>query len=178
MSAARPHVDVPSPRNEKDLRWFVLRTGSRQEKMVARDLEGKSVEHYLPLTRRVSYSGSHKVASRIPLFPCYLFLRGTLEEAYDADRTDRVAQLIHVVDQAKLEWELRNIRLAETCDAALTPHAYLSEGDLVEVRCGPFKGLQGVVDRLGGKGQLVLQVDTFSCGASLQIDHGLLDRIS
>ena len=178
MSNANTNGENTPPEVDSDLRWFVLRTHSRQEKVVARFLQGAGIEQYLPLTRSATYHGSRKIDIRVPLFSGYLFLFGSLDQAYRADRNRRVAQLIHVVDQKRLEWELKNVRLAESCDAVLTPHDYLAEGDLVEVRCGPFKGIQGYVDRVRSNDQLVLQVESFGRGASLQIDRGLLEPVS
>jgi len=125
----------------------------------------------------VGYRGRNKAIVREPLFPGYLFLRGEAEQAFLADRNPRVAQLIHVADQARLEWELRNIRLAESRGAEFAPRSYLAEGSRVEVRCGPFKGVQGYVDRVTNANEIVLQVETFWRGATLRIERDLLEPI-
>src|SRR5258708_3310597 len=82
--------------------WRVVHTRSRQEKALAELLGARGIYHYLPLVKRVRYYGRRKQAAQMPLFPGYLFLRGSLEEAYLADRTDRVVQVIPVGDQAGL----------------------------------------------------------------------------
>jgi transcription antitermination factor NusG len=45
----------------------------------------------------------------------------------------------------------------------------------VEVRSGPFQGLQGVVEGRCANGRLVLQVETLGRAVSLEIDGALLD---
>jgi transcription antitermination factor NusG len=94
-----------------------------------------------------------------------------------ADRTKRIAQIIHVADQAKIDWELRNIQLAIACQAPLDPYPHLVEGVRVAVRSGPFRGLQGLVEQRLRPERLMLQVDMLGRGMSLEIDASLLDPI-
>jgi transcription antitermination factor NusG len=162
---------------DREKRWHVLHTKSRQEKALGLALQAMGIHHYLPLSRRVRFYGHRKAVVEEPVFPSYVFLWGTLDEAYSADRTRRVARLIPVVDQSQIEWELANIRLALARGAHLTPHPYLARGTRVEVRCGPLKGLQGYVTGSKNEDQLVLQVDAFGRGASLEIDRSLLEPI-
>ena len=88
-----------------------------------------------------------------------------------------VANILKVVDQKRLEWELRNIRLALDNEAPLLPTDYLRLGDIVEVVAGPFQGLQGLIDRVRNDGRLVLQVDAFGGAVGLEIDRDLLARV-
>lgn len=48
-----------------------------------------------------------------------------------------------MADQEKINRELWNICLAMTNDASLDPFPYLKKGIRVEVRSGPFAGIQG-----------------------------------
>jgi len=161
-----------------EARWHVLHTLSRQEKMLCEDLAKRGIRHYLPLVSRTQFYGRRKVVSEIPLFAGYLFLLGTIEQAYGADRTGRVARIIPVFNQDALNWELRNLQIALQRSATLDLYPNLRAGVRVEVRSGPFRGLQGVVeDRAGKKNRLILQVATLGKCASLEIDGSLLDRL-
>src|SRR3569832_1640004 len=97
-SGARPNGRVAP----ETARWRVLLTKSRQEKAAAETLPAAGIEHYLPLTRRIRYYGARKFKVEAPLFPGYLFLRGTTEDWYFAARTRRVAQVIGVQAQASV----------------------------------------------------------------------------
>lgn len=158
-------------------RWFVLRTRSRQEKAVARDLQGRGVAHFLPLVGQVRYYGRNKVSRRVPLFPGYVFLHGSLEQAYEADRSDRVAQLICVADQAGFGRELAQIREALDRGAPLTDHARLEAGQRVVVRSGPWKGLEGLVQTHRRHNRLILQIEALGQADALEIDRDLLDPV-
>src|SRR6187551_177663 len=108
--------------------WLVLRTRSRQEKALAKDLAARGVGHFLPLVIRTKFYGDRKVKVEAPLFPGYLFLRGPLDAAYDADRSGRVAQIIPVLNQVQLDRELRSIYTALQGDATLDPYPFLQNG--------------------------------------------------
>jgi transcription termination/antitermination protein NusG len=158
--------------------WFVLHTRSRQEKALSDDLVAMQIPHFLPLSTQVRYYGRRKMSVDLPLFGSYLFLRGSREDAYRADRTRRVAQIITVVDQDRLDWELRNLHLALTKNAVLDPYPYLVKGAQVEVRAGPFRGMQGVVDHRINPNRLILQVAMLGRAVSLETDAALLDVVA
>jgi len=123
--------------------WHLLHTKSRQEKVVAADLAAMGIAYYLPLVRQVRYYGRRKAKVALPLFPGYVFLRGSLDHVYAADRTKRVANIIAVNAQEQLDWELRNLHLALSKDAALTPFPFFKKGVRVEVRSGRFADCRG-----------------------------------
>jgi transcription termination/antitermination protein NusG len=157
--------------------WVVLHTKSRQEKILADDLKVLGIACFLPLIKQVRFYGNRKAMVETPLFPGYVFLRGTMDQAYEADRTKRVARIITVADQKQIEWELGNLHLALSGGAPLEPYPYLKKGVRVEVRSGPFRGLQGVIeDRLNAQ-RLILQVDMLGRAVSLEIDGALLEPI-
>jgi transcriptional antiterminator RfaH len=155
--------------------WFVLRTRSRQEKILSRELIGKGVEHFLPLMTCTRFYGGRKPRVEVPLFPGYLFLHGSLDDAYAVDRSGRVAQIILVPNQELLDVELRNIHAALHVSATLNPYPYLSAGVRVQVREGPMRGIQGVIEQHGARDRLVLQVQTLGQAVSLEIEASLLE---
>jgi transcriptional antiterminator RfaH len=157
--------------------WFVLRTRSRQEKVLARELNAQGVRNFLPLVRCTKYYQGRKALVEVPLFPGYLFLCGCHDDAYAADRTQRVAQIIEVRDQQTLDNELRNIHAALAARAPLDLYPYLKAGVRVEVRAGPFRGLQGVIEPGGHGGRLILQISMLGRAVAVEIEASLLDPI-
>jgi transcriptional antiterminator RfaH len=156
------------------MRWHVLHTRSRQEKALAQDMDARGIRHYLPLVPQVHYYGRRKIATRLPLFSGYVFLLGTPEQAYLADRTGRVARIMPVSDQNQLSRELRNIDLALRTRQTIELYPNLYAGQRVEVRAGPLKGVQGLIERVGGQSRLLLQVTMLGKSVSLEIDGSLL----
>ncbi len=156
--------------------WHLLHTKSRQEKILSEELIGLGVRHYLPLVNQVRFYGRRKTDVLLPLFTGYLFLKGTVEQTYVADRTRRVAKIISVRDQEQLERELLNIWLALDRHGSLDPFPFLVAGVKVEVKSGPFRGLQGIVEKRNGSAKrLILEVGILGRAVSLEIDGALLD---
>ncbi len=157
--------------------WFLLRVKSRQEKALHTTLRAMDVKCFLPLIPAVRFYGKRKEKVRLPMFPGYVFLRGVPEDAYRADRTGRLVSIIPVSDQARLDCELNNLALALRRQAPLEPYRFLTSGRRVEVRSGPFEGLQGVIEGRNRADQLILQVDMLGRAMSLEIEPSLLDVI-
>lgn len=156
-------------------RWYVIHTRSRQEKALGRSLTSRGVSYFLPLVEEVRYHGRRKTRVLTPLFSNYIFLNGTCEDAFEADRTGRIANIIRVKDQKKLSDELDGIRLAINTGAAIASRPALSKGSRVRVSTGPLKGVHGWVDDCYDNDRLILQVDMIGMEASLEIDGSLLE---
>ena len=74
-----PTLEANSLSCDLEPAWYAVHTRHQHEKNVARGLEGKGFEVFLPL-----YTAVHRWKDRdkqlsLPLFPCYVFLRSPLE---------------------------------------------------------------------------------------------------
>lgn len=182
---ARPHAAAPARRDDvmdefaplpSEGDWFVIHTRSRQEKTLYNQLVAMDVPCFLPLITGVRYHGHRKATVDMPIFPSYVFLRGSREQAFQADRTGRVVQIITVKDQQQIDWELHSLHLAVTRQAPLEPYAFLTKGRRVVVRAGPFMGIEGIVeDRRRDK--LVLQINMLGRAMCIEIEPSLLDPL-
>jgi transcription termination/antitermination protein NusG len=157
--------------------WFVLHTRSRQEKALAKDLDRLNVSYFLPLCSHVRLHGKRKASVDEPLFPGYLFVRGTLDCAYAADRTKRVASILNVPNQAGLDWELRNLAMVLNQRVPMDPYPYLKEGVRVEVRTGPLRGLQGYVEGRKGWDRLLIRVEILGQAVSVELGGAQVDKL-
>jgi len=158
-------------------RWHVLHVRSRQEKALCGDLSIRGINFYLPLVRQARFYGHRKADVQLPLFSGYVFLLGTIEQAYSADRTGRVARIIPVFNQDQMDWELTNLQVALYQKPAIAPYPFLKAGTKVEVRSGPFRGLQGLIEGRAKECRLILQVTTLGKAVSLEIDASLVDPV-
>jgi transcription antitermination factor NusG len=157
--------------------WHVLHTKSRQEKVVGSELNAMQIAHFLPLKKQVRFYGRRRAVVEEPLFPGYIFLRGSLDEVYRIDRTKRVANIIRVADQRKLRAELRNIHMALSHEVALDPFPFLKEGVHVVIKSGPMQGLRGLIQHRWATNRLILQVEMLGRAVALEIDGSLLEVI-
>jgi len=154
-----------------------LRTKSRQEKVLSKDLSAHGIGNFLPMisTERV-YAGQRFLVE-LPLFPGYLFLRGSVDDAYYADRTRRIAQIIRVTDQKRLNGELSSLATVLSSSQRLDPFPFLKAGVRVEIRCGPLQGVRGVIEDRTRRHRVILQVDALGQAVSLEVDAAIVDLI-
>jgi transcription antitermination factor NusG len=157
--------------------WFVLRTRARQEKILAADLQAREIAHLLLLIQVERVYDGRRISVEMPLFQCYLFLRGGVDEAYFADRTGRVAQIITVADQSRLDMELTQLTQVIAANARLDPYPYLRKGLRVEVRSGPLRGIQGLIEERANKCRLVLQIQALGQAVSVEVDGAIVEPL-
>jgi transcription termination/antitermination protein NusG len=157
--------------------WVVLRTRSRQEKAVARQLAARGIRHFLPLVERAPENGGRRPAWRVPVFPGYVFLKGQLDDAYDVVSTGRVCQIIPVADQSRFVREIAQIRRALKGEAPLKLFPFAVSGKKCRITHGPFAGLVGVILERVTPTLLVLQVDVLGQGLAMQVDGGILEPV-
>ena len=143
-------------------RWSILHTRARQEKAVARELAARGVSFFLPSFHEATHHGHGSARRKVDVervvFPSYVFAFARVEEVYGIDRAGRLAGIIRVSDQERLQDELRSLGRALATAAGFDPYPHLVRGTPVVVRSGPLEGVRGVVsDRLAA-GRLILEV--------------------
>lgn len=125
--------------------WGVAHVRSRQEKVLARHLAGNGIAFYLPLTEPRRRRAGRMFTSHLPLFGGYLFHRATPGQRDLLWRSNVVANLIDVPDQAELGAELAQLRQLQLVGASLKPWTELLPGQPVR--------LVRRIHRRGGAGQ-------------------------
>ncbi len=155
--------------------WWVAHTKSRNEKALAHDLITRDVHYFLPMTWKARKSSRRTIRSLLPLFSGYLFFCGNEDQRIKLLQTNRVSNLIEVVDQELLVEELSQIEKALRAGAPLTPDNYVKVGKKCRVIAGPLMGLEGIVIEAKNATRLVLQVDMLGQAASVEIDVDLLE---
>jgi len=166
-----PQAELASaPPSRERGEWYVLRTRSRQEKTLAADLRSHEIAYFLPMFSSERLYCNRKVTVQLPLFPGYLFLRGSLDDAYTADRTRRVAQIIQVTNQARLDDELASLAHVLSFQTKLDPFPYLKKGLRVTIKSGPLRGLQGLIEDRTRRHRLILQIEALGQAVSLEVD--------
>lgn len=174
-SAAAPEVGLPGPDEAQGLAWYIVQTKSRQEKKLAGHMRAMQIRSFLPLVSKVRIYGKRQQFADIPLFQGYVFLYGRIEQVYEVDRTRHSARFLEVPDQEKLHGELSAVHTILVGGGGLDPYPALTEGVRAEVRAGPFKGVQGLVEGRGKLNRIIFQIEILGQASSLEIDGSLLE---
>src|SRR5580692_3013009 len=124
-------IDLPSSDVATQPAWYAIYTRHRHEKTVAQILTSKGLEIFLPL-----YAAAHRWKDRtklvsLPLFPCYVFLKGGLNRRLDIVTTPGFFALVSNGDQpaAIPSHEIETIRRTVQSGALVEPHPFLKNGE-------------------------------------------------
>ena len=166
------------PAGDELPRWVAFYTLSRSEKDLMRKLEAAGVPFYAPLIRRRLKSAGGRVRdSHVPLFSGYVFSRVDDDQRRAALATNTIARWLPIVDETALLADLRTIKRLIDTDQPLAPEARIEPGQLVRVRSGPLRGLEGTVERRHGTQRLVVAVRFLNQGASVELEDVDLETI-
>ncbi|HOW96237.1 MAG TPA: transcription termination/antitermination NusG family protein [Kiritimatiellia bacterium] len=161
-----PEIGEPGPGEA----WVVLHTRPRCEKKLEAFCRRAGMPAYLPLHRKVHRYGARERSFWSPLFPGYVFCAATAAGRSTLRQNQHVANLLEVLDQARLVGQLEQIRQALAVDDVIEVMPYLAAGRRVQVTAGPFKGLEGVVQRVKGRTKVVLNVDMIEQSVCVEVD--------
>jgi transcription antitermination factor NusG len=155
-----------------DANWFAVSTRSRHEKFVRDQLDRKAVNVFLPTIGRWSRWKDRKKKIDWPLFPGYCFARFTLDDRLAILKCEGVVRIVGI-DGAPSpipEIEIDSIRQLVESELSYDPCPLIKEGDMVEVRHGPLRGVVGRLVRKGSHARLVLSVDLIGQAVSVEVD--------
>ena len=159
--------------------WYAVYTRHQHEKAVAQSLTGKGLEVFLPL-----YHAAHRWKDRtkivsLPLFPCYVFIRGGLERQLPIVTTPGFLAFVTAGGRAAPipDAEIGAVRRTVESTLRVEPHPFLKCGDAVQVTRGPLEGLEGILVRKKGLARLVISVELLMKSAAVEVDAWSVRRI-
>jgi len=174
-----PTLD-PMQENTLTLAWYAVYTRHQHEKNVARVLESKGLEVFLPL-----YTAIHRWKDRnkrllLPLFPCYLFVRNPQELWQPILSTPGVHSVVGFSKRpATIPWvELEAIRRLVGSDLGAEPHPFLVCGARVRLRAGPLQGIEGLLLRKKTIWKLVVSIEMLQRAVAVEVDASIVEPVS
>lgn len=158
--------------NPETCNWWALYTRHQHEKTVATLLSAKGFEVFLPLyesTRR--WKDRNKIIT-LPLFPCYVFVRGGLDRRLQVVTTPGVHMVLSRGENVAIipEAEIQAIQMAVEGPFRIEPHPFLKCGERVRVIRGSLEGVEGILVRKKNLYRLVLSVDMMAQSVAIEID--------
>ena len=157
--------------------WSCARTKPRAEKKLADWLSAHRMEFYLPTWERETSSHRRVRRSFLPIFPGYVFARGTPTKSEWRSAPGLVDFLpASETQQQRLPIELWQLWRGLLAGSPLEITHELLPGESVEVVAGSLKGLRGSFLRWGKRGKLLLWVDLLSAGAAIEIEESCVAR--
>ncbi|HEX3660828.1 MAG TPA: UpxY family transcription antiterminator [Acidobacteriaceae bacterium] len=173
-----PTVNPPE-RVEAAPPWWALYTRHQHEKVVAEMLTAKGFDVFLPLYESIRRWKDRRKLISLPLFPCYVFVRGRLDARLQVVSTPGVHMLLTRGEQiaAIPEDEIAAIRRAVEGSFRVEPHPFLKVGERVRVTRGSLTGVEGILVRKKNLCRLVLSVDMLAQAVGVEVDASDVEPI-
>ena len=163
---------------EPAVSWYALHAHYQHEKAVAQILTHKGFDVFLPL-----YDTAHRWKDRtkrlsLPLFPCYVFIRGAVDQRLQVLSTPGIHGFVGSADRAAAIPEEEIEAVLKTAQSLLRvePHPFLNCGDRVRVKSGPLEGTEGILVRKKNLWRLVLSVEMLGQSIAVEVDASTLER--
>ena len=158
--------------------WYALYTKSRHEKFIDEELARRKIESFLP-TRKIKRRWSDRtVTIEEALFTSYIFVKTDLINKMETLKIKGAVKFVRaghnpIPIEEGVILSLKNIIQNEI---AIDPFPYLSRGDRVCVKSGPFKGTEGfIVLKDNKKCRLVISVAAIKSSIAVEIDSSLVE---
>ncbi|MFA5404282.1 MAG: UpxY family transcription antiterminator [Ignavibacteria bacterium] len=153
--------------------WYVIHTKPRNEKKVFEQIVNKEIEAFLPLIQTVRYWSDRKKKLMVPLFPSYVFVNTNENERIRAI-SNTYGAMRYVIYQKRpaivSDKEILNIKLSlQLPDKIKIEEKKISEGDLVEITGGIFRGLTGYIKEIRGHYKLIVNIMELNSTFSVQL---------
>ena len=163
----------------EDNAWWALYTRHQHEHAIADSLSAKGFEVFLPLYQSLRRWKDRQKTLWLPLFPCYVFVRGGLNRRLDVVTTPGVHMILSCGDRVAIipDEEIHGIRMAVEHPAQVEPHPFLKCGDRVRVTRGSLAGVEGILIRKKNLYRLVLSVDMLAQSVAVEIDASEVEPV-
>ncbi len=160
------------PERAAQRRWYAAYTCAHHEKSVARQLELRSIESFLPLYEKVSRWKDRRVKVQLPLFSGYVFVRMALEEKLRVLQIPSMVRLVGFNGSPTPlnDDEMEAMRNGLTRILHAKPCPYLQVGRRVRIKSGPLAGLQGILLRKKASYRFVLSLEQIHRSIVVDVD--------
>ena len=156
------------------LHWYAIRTRSRHEKVVEKQLKGQGIEVFCPTISQVHDWSDRRKVVESPLFPGYgfVYIAHSPEERVRVLRTHGVVDLVGYQGQAISipREQIEAVRAVVEGNVQYTKHAFLKVGQRVRVRGGSLDGVEGILVAQNGARNLVISVEPIERSISIRIE--------
>ena len=168
-----------SAANDMMLPWSAVYTRHQHEKTVAEMLTTKGFEVFLPLYDTVRRWKDRRKLLHMPLFPCYVFVRGAEPRRLAVLTTAGVHMILCNSDRVATipEEEIQAIRRAVDGDLHMEPHPFLKCGEQVRVIRGALSGVEGILVRKKNLFRLVLSVSMLAQSVAVEVYAGDVEPV-
>ncbi|HYM78893.1 MAG TPA: UpxY family transcription antiterminator [Candidatus Dormibacteraeota bacterium] len=154
-------------------RWYAVRTRSRHEKLVSRQLETQGIQSFLPVVNKIHQWSDRRKEVQEPLFSGYAFvhLDHSSNDRVRVLRTQGVVNFVGVqgVGIPIPDQEIDNINTLLASRASYQERPFLYVGQRVRVCGGALDGLEGILTAENSDRSIVISVGLIQRSLSVRV---------
>ncbi len=157
--------------------WFALAVKPRFDKAVARTLDTKGFETFLPLYKKMHNYGARCKEFELPLFPGYVFCRFNALMRLPIVTTPGVTHVLGAGNRPipLSETEITSLQIAIKAQLPLQPFPFPQVGQRVRIEEGVLAGVVGIIISVKRSVNLVLSVTLLQRSVLLEINRDQVD---
>lgn len=141
--------------------WFALYVKPKHEFKVRNELEFIAVHNYLPVTTKIRQWSDRKKKIDEPLLKGYIFIYADEKERLSS--LENISVIKCVCDHGKPakipDWQIINLQNMLNHHTDFNVFDGLVKGTTIEIVEGPFKGVQGVLEKTETVNNLAVSID-------------------
>ncbi|MBI1883228.1 MAG: UpxY family transcription antiterminator [Chlamydiae bacterium] len=159
--------------------WFILYTRSRHEKFLELQLRRREIETFLPLRKIQREWSDRRVTIEEPLFRGYIFVHIPL---YQKERVLNLKGAVRLVGSSSgpipvEASQMMAVKRFMEEEIVVDPYPYLRVGEMVRVKGGPFKGVEGFIVRKDKRCRLVISFNLIMKSVSIEMDEAWVEPL-
>jgi transcription antitermination factor NusG len=156
-----------------ELHWYAVRTRSRHEKLVARQLLNQGIQSFLPVVTKINQWSDRKKQVEEPLFTGYAFVRlnHSSDDRVRVLRTQGVVNFVGVQGSGVPipDREIENITTLLGSRVSYQERPYLHVGQKVRICGGALDGLEGILTAENSDRSVVISIGLIQRSLSVRV---------
>lgn len=164
---------LPRDFSGRDEFWYAIRTRSRHEKIVNKQLEEKCIPTYLPVVKEVHRWSDRRKLVEQPIFPGYVFVRITNTGENRAPVLMTTGVIGFVGEQGKglpiPDKQIADIRTLLTSEVPFSDFPFLRLGQRVRIRGGCLDGIEGILSAKNSDRSVVVSVEIVQRSLAIRV---------
>lgn len=164
------------------MRWYLIHTKPKQEKVALENLERQGYVCYLPLMKVEKLRQGVVVVADEALFPRYLFIRlghGNSAKSWGPIRSTKgVSRLvIFGTEPATAADELIELLRAQEALVRIEPECMFKPGERVRLTEAPFSGIEGIYQMADGERRVMVLIELLLKPVRVQVAPASLRKV-
>ena len=162
------------------MNWRALYVQSKRERKIVNRLIKDGIEAYIPLKTELKQWSDRKKMVTTPMLNGYVFVR------LPNSKRDRVYEVEGVLNYVRYNGadaivrdnEIEVLKMIEERGyyVEYKNSIDINVGDLVEIKAGRFKGLNGIVEKIGNKTHCFVVINSLDFQFKLKLNKEVLQR--